>query len=62
MNDLTLELNNVIKDLVARVGAGLVGDSRRIRYIDTDPVFEGHRFCEPESKEPNPSNPNNYFF
>lgn len=62
MNDLTLELNNVIKDLVARIGAGLVGDSRRIRYIDTDPVFEGHRFCEPGSKELNPSNPNNYFF
>jgi hypothetical protein len=62
MNDLTLELNKVIKDVVTRVGGALVGDSRRIMYIDTDPVFEGHRFCEPGSTEPNPNNPNNYFF
>ena len=61
MNDMLGELNNLIQQVIARVVATLP-DNRRIVYVDTNDKFEGHRFCEYGSKEPNPGNANNYFF
>jgi hypothetical protein len=63
MNDLTLWVNQFIRAFVEEIAEDIKDfNNLDIRYIDTDPVFEGHRFCEPGIKEPAPSTPGNYFF
>ncbi|KAH8645954.1 SGNH hydrolase-type esterase domain-containing protein [Tricladium varicosporioides] len=60
MNTVLINLNNMLRNLVAKISANL-RPGRRIIYVDIDPLFEGHRFCDHKS-EPNPINAKNYFF
>ena len=59
MNKLVSELNDVIKEVVGKASPHERGS---ITYIDTDPFFEGHRFCEEGVKEPDYKNPNCWFY
>jgi len=41
--------NNMIKATISEVEQGLERDGindKRIKFVDIDPIFEGHRFCE----------------
>jgi len=57
MNDLTIQLNDRIKGIINGWPTGA-----SITFVDTDPFFEGHRFCEEGTKEPSYRNDNIYFF
>jgi hypothetical protein len=59
MNDLTLRLNDKIKSMISAITPP---QGSTITYVDTDPYFEGHRFCEEGVKEPSYRNRNIWFF
>ncbi|KAI9670238.1 MAG: hypothetical protein M1831_006452 [Alyxoria varia] len=59
MNNLVLELNDVIREVVGRASPHERGS---IQYIDTDPFFEDHRFCEEGVQEPDYNNPDCWFY
>lgn len=59
MNDLTKKLNGIIKSVVTAtspVGGG------SIYFVDVDPYFEGHRFCEEGISEPSYRNSDIWFY
>jgi len=58
MNELTIRLNNKIKAFVNDNPP----QSGSITFVDTDPYFEGHRFCEEGVVEPSYRNKNIWFF
>lgn len=58
MNALTNNLNTAISNAVLKARA----NGANIRYIDPNPYFEGHRFCEPQTQEPSFRNPDIYFY
>ncbi|KAJ5801621.1 uncharacterized protein N7518_003689 [Penicillium psychrosexuale] len=50
VNALVVELNNVIKEAVIIAQDAFGGNYKtdyNIKFFDTDVLFEGHRFCEP---------------
>ncbi|KAF2174524.1 hypothetical protein K469DRAFT_475075, partial [Zopfia rhizophila CBS 207.26] len=57
MNALTTALNDKIKTIINNYPTG--GD---IHYVDTNPYFEGYRFCEEGVREPSYRNPNIWFY
>jgi lysophospholipase L1-like esterase len=62
MNSLTDALNTKISGIVR--GLNNAGQNRVV-FVNPDPLFEGHRFCENGVIEPKPffeSRPNTYFF
>jgi hypothetical protein len=64
-NDLAISLNGVINAAVLRANANDPGDNSqgsRVIYVDYDAQYEGHRFCEEGVVEPDPANPNTWFF
>ncbi|KAF2276400.1 SGNH hydrolase [Westerdykella ornata] len=62
INDLTNEVNTVIRQAATEISDKFKGTNKIIKIIDTNPAFQDNRFCEKGSKEPNPNNPHNYFF
>jgi hypothetical protein len=62
INALMEEVNNIIRRAAMEISEQFHGSNKFLQVIDTNPAFEGHRFCEAGSKEPNPGNANNYFF
>ena len=54
MNELAVALNHVLKTVVGRFPPG------DVTFVDYDPLFEGHRFCDRE--EPNPDDDETWFF
>ena len=59
MNTLTNNLNNQIK---AAVGRAQPGNGGSINWVDTNPFFDGHRFCEQPNTEPSYRNSEIYFY
>ncbi len=60
LNSLVTKLNTKIQAAVNNVnGRTAFGD---IRYLDTTPLFVGHRFCEEGVQEPDKNNRNTWFF
>jgi hypothetical protein len=59
MNDLTSRLDQTIKDIVGNYSPP---EGATITYVDTDPYFDGHRFCEEGVQEPSYRNKNIWFF
>jgi hypothetical protein len=57
INGLTLLLNQVLQTAISSSA-----HSSQIAYVDTDPFFEGHRFCEEGVDEPSYNNPDIWFF
>jgi hypothetical protein len=58
--DLVQELNSLVSDMVTVVNKEL--GSERIHYVDWQPRFDGHRWCEAgDFHEPEP-NGKSYFF
>jgi hypothetical protein len=50
LNSLVVTLNGVIQDAIQIAGRSFSGNYNidyNIKYLDTDRLFEGHRFCEP---------------
>jgi hypothetical protein len=60
LNGLIGQLNNKIEEIVASVNAKY--GYGRVRFVNADPLFEGHRFCEEGVVEPDGNNPNTWFF
>ncbi|KGO69674.1 Glycoside hydrolase, family 71 [Penicillium italicum] len=60
MNDLVTSLNTVIEAAVLDAN-NLVGKNVT-HFVDVDPSFEGHRWCEPGVIEPDPSHMSTAFF
>ncbi|KAI9854522.1 MAG: hypothetical protein M1813_000985 [Trichoglossum hirsutum] len=61
MNDLVDAVNAKIKNAVQNVNQS----DNRVIFVDPDPAFEGHRFCENGVTEPEPAGsprPNTWFF
>lgn len=58
MNNLTLRLNKKIQSIIDASQP----ESGKITYVDTDPYFDGHRFCEEGVEEPSYRNKNIWFF
>lgn len=57
MNALTTQLNTVIRNVMtASPHAG------QMTFVDPNPFFDGHRFCEEGVQEPSYRNPNIYFY
>lgn len=54
MNELALALNKALSDAVHGF------KDKNVYWIDYDKDFDGHRFCD--RKEPNPDDPETYFF
>ncbi len=60
LNFLVTKLNTKIQAAVNNVnGRNVFGD---VRFLDTTPLFVGHRFCEQGVQEPDKNNPNTWFF
>lgn len=53
-------LNSLIQSTISDINTAR--NSQQIHYIDMDSRFDGHRWCEPGTQEPDPDNPNTYFF
>jgi lysophospholipase L1-like esterase len=52
INDGVKAFNQMINATVSEVQRSLENDkisNKRIKFVDIDPIFEGHRFCEPGS-------------
>jgi hypothetical protein len=60
MNELVTSLNNVIQAAVLDANK-LVGRNVT-HFVDVDPSFEGHRWCESGVNEPDSSHPSTAFF
>jgi hypothetical protein len=56
MNSLATQLNQVLLDVANSYRSPLV------QFVNTDPWFDGHRFCEAGVKEPSYRNPNTWFY
>ena len=54
MNELAVALNRALEAAVAEF------PSRFVTFVDYDPLFEGHRFCD--RNEPNPNDDDTWFF
>ena len=61
MNQLTFRLNDKIKSFIADYQKDHK-DVSPIAFVDTDPYFKNHRFCEEGVKEPSYRNPDIWFF
>lgn len=61
MNRLTGLLNTLIQAVVKN-GTFPIGSKGSITYVDVDPFFEGHRFCEEGVKEPGYRNEAVWFY
>ncbi|QKX57197.1 uncharacterized protein TRUGW13939_04305 [Talaromyces rugulosus] len=59
MNDLTCKLNGIIERVVKATSPPAGGS---IHYVDVDPYFEGHRFCEEGVSEPSYRNSDIWFY
>ncbi|KAI4086804.1 MAG: hypothetical protein LQ344_007280 [Seirophora lacunosa] len=57
LNKIARDLNAVLQTAVMRAN---IGAPRRVFFINYDDLFEGHRFCDRE--EPNPNDPETWFF
>ncbi|KAF2734093.1 hypothetical protein EJ04DRAFT_401918, partial [Polyplosphaeria fusca] len=57
MNTLSNNLNDKIKTIIDNYPT-----RADMHFVDTNPGFEGHRFCEEGVKEPSYRNPNIYFY
>ncbi|KAG2421959.1 hypothetical protein HFD88_005935 [Aspergillus terreus] len=60
LNDLVRMLNSLIQSTISDINTAR--NTEQIHYIDMDARFDGHRWCEPGTQEPDPDNPNTYFF
>ncbi|CAG7981019.1 unnamed protein product, partial [Penicillium nalgiovense] len=60
MNDLVTSLNQVIKTAV--IDANNLANRNVTHFVDVDPRFEGHRWCEAGVKEPDSSHKTTDFF
>ncbi|OJJ98707.1 hypothetical protein ASPACDRAFT_30615 [Aspergillus aculeatus ATCC 16872] len=60
MNGLVQQVNSVISAAISE--ANTVLGSAGVVYVDVEPYFEGHRFCEDGVKEPDSSRDATYFF
>ncbi|KAK3314553.1 hypothetical protein B0H66DRAFT_627134 [Apodospora peruviana] len=60
LNNLTVQLNDKIADTVDSINDKHAYN--RAQFVDTDPQFEGHRFCEDGVVEPDGENKNTWFF
>ena len=62
-NDLSIEVNRMLAAAVQRVNAE---KGPKVHFIDPNPAFNGHRFCEvddgKEVVEPNPDRADTWFF
>ncbi|KAJ5976550.1 hypothetical protein N7481_010257 [Penicillium waksmanii] len=59
MNDLTRKLNGIIKRVVTATNPTGGGS---IHFVDVDPYFDGHRFCEEGVDEPSYRNSDIWFY
>lgn len=59
MNDLTRKLNEIINTVVAATSTKGAGS---INYVDVDPYFKEHRFCEEGVSEPSYRNSEIWFY
>ena len=63
LNNLVAELNTMLRQVVDLVNRSYQGSSgQREWFIDPNPVFDGHRFCEADVIEPDSSRMDNYLF
>lgn len=62
MNDLTNLLNAKVSAAIQRAISSNHLSNATITFIDYDPSFEGHRFCEPSNIEPAYTNPDIWFY
>ncbi|GFF57063.1 mutanase [Aspergillus udagawae] len=60
LNGLVGQLNSVIESAVQDANSEL--GSTKIHYVDVQPNFDRHRWCEQGTHEPDASAPNTYFF
>ncbi|KAL8653408.1 MAG: hypothetical protein Q9226_003859, partial [Calogaya cf. arnoldii] len=61
--DLRQKLNKIARDLNSKIRS-VVDNNKQwgVVYVDYDSKFEGHRYCEEGVTEPDPNNPNTWFF
>ncbi|KAJ6437406.1 histone H2b [Purpureocillium lavendulum] len=59
LNDLVAQLNGVILGAIQDANAALGAD--QVHFVDVVGAFEGHRWCEGGTKEPDQGNANTYF-
>lgn len=62
MNGLVTSLNSVIQAAVLDAKNMGWQKCHGVHFVDVDPSFEGHRWCEPGVKEPDSSYTSNCLF
>lgn len=60
INELVVAMNDKIEEAVANVNAN--HNVERVLFVNPDAAFEGHRFCEFGTNEPDNQTPNTWFF
>jgi hypothetical protein len=60
LNALVDKLNGVIRATVNDINSRY--RAQRVVYVDANPNFDGHRFCEQDVQEPDRDNPNTWIF
>ncbi|KAI9654720.1 MAG: hypothetical protein M1831_005307 [Alyxoria varia] len=59
LNRFTVEVNSFLRNIVTTLNRARPG---RFTFVDPEPAFEGHRFCEPGVKEPDANRAATWFF
>ena len=59
LNTLTTEINAFLSTIVTDLNKS---HPRRFTFVDPNPAFDGHRFCEPGVREPDPHRADTWFF
>ena len=62
LNNLVAELNNMIRETVDAVNGDLELPSPTVTFIDPNPTFNDHRFCEEGVTEPDSYRRDTWFF
>ncbi|RAH62699.1 SGNH hydrolase [Aspergillus piperis CBS 112811] len=60
LDDLVNQMNQVIQDAIE--DANTAYGSTRVTYVDMQPLFDTHRFCEEGVYEPSPNRGETFFF
>ena len=60
LNELVISLNSMLENVVRGINQGY--PDQKVWFINPNPAFEGHRFCEQGAQEPDPNRDDTWLF
>jgi hypothetical protein len=60
LNSLVTSLNSMLQSVANGINQGY--SDQKVWFIDPNPAYDGHRFCEQNAKEPDPARDDTWLF